>query len=252
MFMFNLDNIHEFVEAASVISTQAPTGVLKFSPQMFSIMATALPPSPRSVLALQIRPQFFRSYTCTSQLEYAGIFLNDLQFTLYEMDCNGFPELLFSSTEPDCAHLTFRPPASIYNCRLYKLPLCPGTGEMDMDQEINCTTFVSIPSDFFHVVLNVFMDCFDYVLVTLTASLARFCNDAGDIVLIAQENQCSIGGVSSEHQIQFQISLSPWVSFRELARRVERVWIYKPNTSSFGIIAAPVGLYSRFLAYVPA
>lgn len=66
-----------------------------------------------------------------------------------------------------------------------------------------------------------------------------------------QENQCIIGGIGESDQIIFAITLQPTELFSNFVSRSKRVWLFKSNNSLKGVIAAPLGLYARYVAYFP-
>uniref|UniRef100_UPI001C3E54DF hypothetical protein n=1 Tax=Picosynechococcus sp. (strain ATCC 27264 / PCC 7002 / PR-6) TaxID=32049 RepID=UPI001C3E54DF len=70
-----LDEIHEFVDAISILAGLDYVFDLKFSPKMFSIMVNRTPSS-RCTIALQLFPPFFnQGYSC-QQLHYSWIYIN--------------------------------------------------------------------------------------------------------------------------------------------------------------------------------
>lgn len=64
-----------------------------------------------------------------------------------------------------------------------------------------------------------------------------------------QRRQCIIGGVGGSNEIEFVLNFQPTVNLCSLARRSERVWLFKSNNSPKGVICAPFGLCARFLVY---
>lgn len=67
---------------------------------------------------------------------------------------------------------------------------------------------------------------------------------------VMQRRQCIIGGVAASDEVVFVISLQPMTIFCNLARRLRRVWLFKSSDSTTrGVVAAPLGLYARYVAY---
>ncbi|XP_022958855.1 uncharacterized protein LOC111460009 [Cucurbita moschata] len=267
--------MHDLVDATSVLAeTYDDIFDIKFSPTMFSIMA-ATTPSSHCIIELQLSPQFFNAYLC-HQLHYKFIYIEDFYDFMHNFERKGFSSLTFTFPEPDrvdsnvAVRVMSEACINVYSCTIpwrflaatailkffhgsnghfeeVELPMFPSCKVMDVGA-FDIGTFVSIDSQEFINIVTYFND-FDYVLVTLINSQVMFSYGKTKIVLTEERRQCIIGGVAASDEVVFVISLQPMTIFCNLARRLRRVWLFKSSDSTRGVIAAPLGLYARYVAY---
>ncbi|XP_038875059.1 uncharacterized protein LOC120067585 [Benincasa hispida] len=128
------------------------------------------------------------------------------------------------------------------------LPFCASTGSMDDVLEFDFAKFVSIESQDFINIITGFSN-FDNVLVTISSSQVKFSYGRTTIILTQEENHCIFGGIEGSNKLIFAITLQPTELFYKFVGRSKRVWLFKSNNSLKGVIAAPLGLYARYLAY---
>ncbi|KAL4015012.1 hypothetical protein IC575_027236 [Cucumis melo] len=177
MFVFILEEIHSFVDAVSVLAGLGYVFNLKFSPEMFSIMANPTP-SPSCTIALQLFPPFFNQQYSCQQLHYSWIYINPFFPEMFDMERTGFSSLTFSFADSLHADLTF--------CsRDGHLREIDSDGSMDACyDQLDWETFVSFSSQEFINIVT--LNNFDSVLVTLTNSQVKF-SYAGTQMILTQE-----------------------------------------------------------------
>ncbi|CAK9328868.1 unnamed protein product [Citrullus colocynthis] len=182
MFVFMLDEIHEFVDAISILAGLDYVFDLKFSPKMLSIMVNRTPSS-RCTIALQLFPPFFnQGYSC-QELHYSWIYINQFFPEMFHLERTGFSSLTFSFADPHHADLTFR--SADGRLRAVDFPMYHSDESMDVG-EFDLGTFVSFSSrEFVNIVT---LNNFDSVMVTLRNSQVKFSYAGTDMILTQEKD----------------------------------------------------------------
>ncbi|XP_023006015.1 uncharacterized protein LOC111498892 [Cucurbita maxima] len=112
---------------------------------------------------------------------------------------------------------------------------------------IDCAAFVSIDSQRFRYVLNLFRNV-EKVDVAIMPSKVIFRSPGRTMFLYTEDKQCIIGGIGAGKELGFPISLNPTTFFNDLITIVDRVWLYL-TTKLVSVIAAPIDLNVRIETY---
>lgn len=108
IFKFVLNQMQDLVDAASVVASADDMADMKFSREMFAIMADSYP-ALGGVIALHLWPQFFDEYVCNELLK-SWTFVKNLFPLMIDMEESGFNSLTFTVTYPESAELKFQAP----------------------------------------------------------------------------------------------------------------------------------------------
>ncbi|XP_023549342.1 uncharacterized protein LOC111807724 [Cucurbita pepo subsp. pepo] len=236
--------MQDLVDAASVVASADDMADMKFSREMFAIMADSYP-ALGGVIALHLWPQFFDEYVCNELLK-SWTFVKNLFPLMIDMEESGFNSLTFTVTYPESAELKFQAPNGLSND--VEFELIPSLDPLEVG-DFDFSSFVSLESEeFVNIVTEYHM--FDYVHVIVTSTRVIFSYAIMlETILTQEDGECLIGGITAPNHMEFIINLSPIEAFYSMAHRSKRVWLYKSMQTTKGVIIFPLGLYYRFVAY---
>ncbi|XP_031744098.1 uncharacterized protein LOC116404778 [Cucumis sativus] len=202
--------------------------------------------SPSFIAGLQMTHEFFNLYISdrTYQFRFS---LRKFYTFMYRMELQGFSSMLFTVDMKRLlsVYLTFENNNAKRERRRLKLLAY----DLDLDGDIEYTTFVSIDSRDFRRIASELNS--RSVSVTFTNSRVNFFNKNKEITFSKEENQCVIGGVEEGEEFRFIITVHPLVFFLDLSSQSKRVWFLMQRDFSC-IMILPLGLWQQFWVYFPS